>query len=431
MEALKELLDKRAKAWHDAKAILDKADAEKRELTAEENQTYERLEAEIDGLTAKIDARETGDRRRKKLSNLGDRMRDELPRQTEPSQPGLSREHTGEALTFQLRGRTITIAPGSREHERASDKYNQAMLNYLLTGEKLGMQTAVDTKGGVLASTQLSMDLIKFLDDEVFIRQLATVAPPLSNAVSLGVMSYDTDVGDADWTPEVPASDISEDDTAAFGGRELTPHLVTKLVKFSQKMVRVWPQTNSFLAGRLGYKFGVTEEKAFLTGNGNHRPLGVFVASDDGVSTGRDVTASAATSFTADDVIDWLYNLKPGHLNVATIVAHRDFIKRCRKLKDGNGQYLWQPGLQGGNPSVICERPYKTSEHAPNTYTTGQYIAIAGNWKAGYMIVDSLELAIQRLEELFSLKNQFGLLARKETDGQPVLEEAFTRLKLG
>jgi len=433
MEPLKQLLDARAKLWHDAKQILDKADAEKRELSAEDNQAYERTEQEIDALTAKIDARETQSRRRDKLDKLQGQFQEELPRQTQSSQPGTKSPSTSELLRFPLKNREFSCAPGSREHQRAGDKYRQDFLHYVVTGEKqpLGLQSAVDPKGGVLASTQMAMSLIKFLDDSVFIRTLATVLPPIPNAVSLGCPSFDTDVGDADWTPEVPASDISEDDAAAFGSRELTPHLDTKLVKFSQKMLRVGViDAESFLTGRIGYKFGVTEEKAFLTGAGNNRPLGAFVASNDGVSTGRDVTASSATAFTADDLIDCLYNLKAGHMGQSTWVGSREWVKRCRKLKDGNGQYLWQPGLQGGQPSVILERPYVMSEFAPSTFTTGLYVAIIANWKAGYWIVDSLELEIQRINELFTLKNQIGLKAMKETDGMPVLEEAFSRLKL-
>jgi HK97 family phage major capsid protein len=70
------------------------------------------------------------------------------------------------------------------------------------------------------------------------------------------------------------------------------------------------------------------------------------------------------------------------------------------------------------------------SEFAPNTFTASQYVAIVGDFKAGYYIVDSLQLEIEILTELFTLKNQQGVLGRKETDGMPVLEEAFSRLKL-
>jgi HK97 family phage major capsid protein len=90
---------------------------------------------------------------------------------------------------------------------------------------------------------------------------------------------------------------------------------------------------------------------------------------------------------------------------------------------------VWGGGIVGGNAATIMERPYRMSEYVPSTYTTGLYVAIVGDFSF-YYIADSLNLEIQRLGELFSLRNQVGLLARKETDGMPVLEEAFSRLKL-
>jgi HK97 family phage major capsid protein len=103
-------------------------------------------------------------------------------------------------------------------------------------------------------------------------------------------------------------------------------------------------------------------------------------------------------------------------------------VKRARKLKDGNSQYLWSPGLSG-QPGTILDRPYVMSEYVPDTYTTGLYVAAVGDFSY-YWIVDSLDMEIQRLDELFALKNQVGMVVRKETDGMPVLSEAFARLKL-
>ncbi len=108
---------------------------------------------------------------------------------------------------------------------------------------------------------------------------------------------------------------------------------------------------------------------------------------------------------------------------------HRDVVRDIRKLKDGNSQYLWTAGLSG-QPSTILERPFVMSEYAPNTFTTGLYLAIVGDFRAGYWIVDALSMVVQRLAELFTLKNQVGLKGSKETDGMPVLENAFARLIL-
>jgi HK97 family phage major capsid protein len=254
------------------------------------------------------------------------------------------------------------------------------------------------------------------------------VLPPIDGK-GIGVPSYDTDPGDADWTPEVPASSLTEDDGATFGKRELIPHLDTKLLRLSLKLMRSSVlDVEEFIAQRLAYKFGITEEKVFLLGTGNQQPLGLFVADANGIDTSRDVTASASTSFSADDLISVKYSVKQAYQMRGTWVLSREAVKRTRKLKDGVGQYLWTQGLSG-QPDEILDRPYVMSEYVPSTYTTGLYVALFGDISF-YWIGDSLDFETQVLNELFALTNQVGLLARKETDGMPVLAEAFARLKL-
>jgi len=70
------------------------------------------------------------------------------------------------------------------------------------------------------------------------------------------------------------------------------------------------------------------------------------------------------------------------------------------------------------------------SEYCPNTFTSGLYVGIIGDFK-NYWIADALSMRIQRLNELYSLTNQVGFVGRLESDGMPVLEEAFARIQLG
>lgn len=179
---------------------------------------------------------------------------------------------------------------------------------------------------------------------------------------------------------------------------------------------------------RLAYKFAVSEEKGFLTGNGANQPLGLFTASADGISTGRDVQTGSSTDITADGLIDALYSLKEGYMRNARWMFHRDGIKRIRKLKDSQNQYLWQPGLSNGQPNTILDKPYVMSEYVPNTFTSAKYVGIVGDLSF-YWIADALSMTVQRLVELYAETNQTGFIGRLETDGMPVLEEAFARLK--
>jgi len=240
----------------------------------------------------------------------------------------------------------------------------------------------------------------------------------------------------------------------AFGKRELTPRPLAKRLKVSNKLLRLATITGGFSADgsakgggpeglihyRLGYKFAVAQEKAFLTGNGANQPLGIFTASTRGIDTSRDIVTGSSTGFTADGLINAKYNQKVQYWSKMKWIFNRTCLQVIRQLKDGNGQYLWVPsgmgsvggysaGADGKNiGDTLLEIPVMSSEYAPNTLTTGLYAGILGDFSF-YWIADSETMQIQRLVELYAAANQTGFIARQELDGMPVLAEAFTRLK--
>lgn len=423
------LYDQRAQAVSEARQILDRADRAGRELSGDEEAHWDRINDRIDELNAEITKRERAAAATKSRPAVA------------PSKGGdgasLSITFPGYKVGDLLRGRderTIVLSPQrlNPEHRKRNEEaYKRQFLGYLATGrESLGLQVGKDTKGGYAAPFELVADLIQFLDNAVIMRQLATVLPPMATAVNIGVPTWDTDPGDADWTAEVPASSISEDDDATMGQREFMPHLLTKLVLISLKLMRsgvidVW----GLIKQRLGYVFSITEEQAFLTGSGAQRPLGVFTTSADGLPASRNVTASATTSWSGDDLINTFYNVKDQYQKNGSWIMSRQAARNTRRLKTGDGQYLWVAGF-AGQPNTILDRPLFQSEYANSTFTTGLYVAAFGDFKAGYMIADTLDFTLQELNELFARTNQVGIIGRKETDGTVVLPEALTRLIL-
>lgn len=83
----------------------------------------------------------------------------------------------------------------------------------------------------------------------------------------------------------------------------------------------------------------------------------------------------------------------------------------------------------GGSLDTLLGLPMTISEWAPNTFSTGQYVGLLGDFRR-YWIADALSMQVQRLNELYAETNQVGFIGRLETDGAPVLEEAFVRVKL-
>lgn len=297
--------------------------------------------------------------------------------------------------------------------------------------ELRALQAELDTAGGYLRPPmQFVNDLIKAVDDMVFIRQYATKYP-VASAESMGVPTLENDPADADWTTELATG--SEDSTMSLGRRELHPHPLAKRILISRKLMRSVPNAEMLVRDRLAYKFGITEEKAYLTGSGAGQPLGVFTASNLGISTSRDVsTGNTATAITSDGLKEAKYKLKAQYRQRPSTrwMFHRDAVKQIAKLKDGEGQYIWNPGIADGEPDRLLSYGVMESEYAPNTFTANQYVGMLADW-SNYWIADAMTLEFQLLNELYALTNQVGLIGRLESDGMPVLEEAFVRVQLG
>ncbi len=199
----------------------------------------------------------------------------------------------------------------------------------------------------------------------------------------------------------------------------------------SRTLLRKAPQVEQLVRERLAYRFGIVMENAYLNGDGAGKPLGVFTASAQGIPTSRDVaTGNEATTMKFAGLIAAKFALKTGYWARARWLFHRDGVKQLVSLVDGEGQFLWRESVRAGEPDTLLGLPVFMSEYAPNTFTTGKYVGIVGDW-SNYWIADALDMDLQRLDELYSESNQVGFIGRMESDGMPVLGEAFVRVKLG
>lgn len=419
-ERLKSLYHERGVAIAAAQAVHSRSIDEKRRMTAEEQAQFDALMDESDKVADEA-------RRLERLM--------ETQRQMETlREPVIGREATtGEtrvAATYTSRGRTLelgNVPVTSPETRSGMRQFVRAGLLGMSDGEKRALQADADVQGGFIRPDQeFVARLIQKVDDQVFMRRNGTVIP-MTSAESLGVPSLDADPDDADWTSELETG--NEDSAMAFGKRELRPHPIAKLLKVSNKLLRSSAiDIEGLVRDRLAYKVALPQEKGYLTGHGVNQPLGVFTASADGVPTSRDVQTGSATDFTADGLILAKYTLKPQYWPKARWLLHRDGVRRIRQLKGSDNNYLWQPGLSGGQPDQILNSPYDVSEFAPNTFTTGLYVGMYADFSF-YWIVEAMTFQLQRLNELYARTNQTGFIVRAESDGQPVLDEAFVRLK--
>lgn len=405
MSEVLKLRQERAGLIAQARAVIEAAEGEKRDLSGEEQVRYDALWSDIEN-----------------RGRRADRLERQLQMEAELGQPAgrASRpepERGGEG-------------PKSR---RATPEYARAFEGFLRTGraggalEQRDLQAGIDTQGGYLVPDQFVDELIKGLDSAVFLRQWARTFQ-VTTADDLGVPTLTADPADPVWTSELATGD--EGTSLRFGQRHLRPHPLAKRLKESRTLLRKAPQVEALVRERLTYRFAVVMENAYLTGDGSGKPLGLFTASNDGIPTSRDVsTGNEATAMTFDGLVEAKYALKSGYWARARWLFHPSGAKQLVKIQDGEKRYLWRESVRAGEPDTLLGLPVFQSDFVPSTFTTGLYVGILGDF-ANYWIVDALDMELQRLDELYSETNQVGFIGRMESDGMPVLAEAFVRVKL-
>jgi HK97 family phage major capsid protein len=330
-----------------------------------------------------------------------------------------------------------TSRRGTAEYRASFDKYLRRGESALTAAELRALQADVDPTGGyTVLPEQLAESVIKAVDNSLVMRQLATRVE-VASAQSIGVPVIDADPADADWTTELGTG--GEDSSMAFGKRELVPYPAAKKIKASSKLVRNARNAGRLIGERLANSIGRVFEKAYLTGDGAKKPLGVFTASSMGISTARDVsTGNTTTSIKAPGLLNALYSLRERYLGSPALrwLFHRDGIKQIRSLRydaatedDGLGGFLFRPAERAGESDTLLGVPVILSEYAPNTFTAGLYVGLVGDF-SHYWIADAGPILIQRLSELYAVTSQVGYIGRFEGDGMPALEEAFARVTL-
>lgn len=404
MNRIAELREERNTIVVEARKILDKADAEKRAVTGEERAKYDELMGKQADLKKQIEERDAIEQVERELAVREVRAK-----------PAAAGEKTKAELQM--------------------DGFRNWMRNEVRGGaegiaEFRDLQANTNASGGyIVPPEQFVKDLIVKLKDLVWVRKYATVIP-IAQAASLGIPTLEAEPNDADWTSEISTG--NSDTGMAFGKRKLEPHALAKNLKVSRELLRMAAiNPEGVIQDRFSYKFGVTEEKAFLTGSGAQQPLGLFTASANGIDTTRDIsTGNTTTGITFDGLMANKYGIKAQYRNKnCSWLFSRSAVLQIAQLKDNYGRYLWQPSTQVDQPDTILGFPVIESEYVPATFTTGKYVGLFGDLSF-YWIADAYDMEMQRLEELYAATNQVGFIMRKKTDGMPVLAEAFARVKL-
>lgn len=386
------------------------------------------LVTSIRALMTEFETREMPQEKKDELAKMETRF-DELNGQITKEERQLERERaTGDAAKEKEGRETET---GKEKEVRA------AFERYIREGDKnafneyRALQQDNPTQAGYLvAPEKFVFDLIKELDNSFFFRKMAKVLPALRGAQSLGYPKRTARMSRATRGTELGVP--IPDNQLSFGKREFKPKPATAEILLSRTLMRNAPEVDGIVRSEMSYAFGEMQEIEYMIGSGaNGEALGVFTPSTDGIPTSRDfATGNTSTAITFDGLQEAKFAIKNQYQPRLQWIFHRDGVKQIAKIKDLEGQYIWQPSVVADHPDRLLGKPVNMSEYAPNTFTANQYVGIIGDFSY-YWIVDSLAMELQVLTELYARSNQVDYIGRLETDGMPVLEECFARVKLG
>jgi HK97 family phage major capsid protein len=386
-----ELYEKRAKAVADARAFLDSKRGDNGALSAEDEGVYAKMEADILALGREIE-------RESKLEAIDKALERPI---TDP-------------IT------NTPLAPTDAKTGRASDEYKRdffaAMRGRPVTNV---LSEGVDADGGYTVPVEFDRTLVQALADANIMRTAANVITTAAPRKIAMVTQEST----ATWVPEngqIPESSVQ------FGQKTIDAFKLTDMVRISQELLAdSMFNLEQFLVREFARALGAAEEEAFLVGTGNGQPTGLFSATG-GADIG--VTAASANAITFDDVINLVYSLRVPYRRNASFIANDVTIGALRKLKDSNGQFLWQPSLQAGQPDRLLGYPILTSPYVP-AIAAGALPLSFGDYK-NYWIADRQGRVLQRLVELFAQNGQIGFIITERVDGKVILSEGIKLLQM-
>ena len=398
MNEIRAMREKRVKLWEAAKAFVESRKDANGTLSAEDSATYDQMEADVIRMGKEIERLE----RQEALDLEFDRPT-ARPLTDKPAAPEGKAEKTGRASDAYKAAFWRTMRDKSVPHE---------VLNAL--------QVGTDSEGGYLVPDEYERTLIESLEEENIFRRFAHIIRTSSGDRKIPIV---VSKGTASWIDEEAAYPESDD---TFGQTSISAYKLATMIKVSDELLHdsVF-DVASYIAREFARRIGAAEEEAFFTGNGTGKPTGLLHTTG-GAEVG--VTTKSATALTFDEVMDLFYSLRVPYRRNAVFMTNDATMKVLRQLKNGNGDYIWQPSVTAGTPDTILNRPVYTSTFMP-TIAAGAKAMVFGDMNY-YWIADREGRKFQRLNELYAPTGQVGFLASQRVDGKLILPEAVKVLQM-
>ena len=391
-----ELIENRNKAWNAAKAFVETRRDKDGILSEEDAKTYTEMEQKVKNYSAEIDRMQAMEAMERDLA-----LPTSAPITAKPMNGASDEEETGVK---------------SKAYRKS---FWNAMRQKVVRPEVMNaLQVGTDSEGGYLVPDEFEHTLVEALQEENIFRKLAHIIQTASGDRKIPVVASK---GTASWVDEEGSITESDD---SFGQVSIGAYKLGTLIKVSNELLNdsVFP-LEGYISKEFARRIGAKEEDSFFNGDG--KPVGIF-HSTGGAQVG--VTAASTSAITADEIIDLFYSLGAPYRKKAVWVLNDATVKSIRKLKDGNGNYLWQPALTADTPDTLLGRPVYTSTSVP-TIASGAKVIAFGDFSF-YWIADRQGRIFKKLSELYATTDQTGFVATQRVDGKLILPEAIKVLQM-
>ncbi|MBS0273738.1 MAG: phage major capsid protein [Proteobacteria bacterium] len=325
-------------------------------------------------------------------------------------------------------GETMAEPRGYRE---AKMQFNRYMRKGDGTFETKAMSVGSNADGGYVVPLEIAQTIDRVLAKASPIRALATVQQIGGNTYRKPVTTVEAASG---WVGETDSRTQTTTPTIAaldFPAMELyaMPAATQTLLDDAQVDIEQW------LANEVQIVFAEQEGAAFINGDGSAKPTGFLqstIVADASWAWGKlgYVASGADGAFASSDPADALINLayapKQGYRANGAWVMNRKTEAAIRKFKDGDDNYIWQPGVAAGQSASLLGYPVAEAEDMPDIASNSFSIAF-GDFARGYLIVD--RVGINVLRDPFSAKPYVLFYTTKRVGGGVQNFEAIKLMK--
>lgn len=408
---LKQLREKRAKLVADMRGMINVAETEDRDFTSEETGAYDALQAEKEGLDIRIGRLEGADAAEATLNVV-------VPAASRRG--GIERAGGPEASReFESMGEFLHSV-----RFRPSDQRLNFVEGVGHATDGTGMQSEMrmdnDTSGGFMVPTQLRSTLLSVRPQDALVRPRATVIeagdPPDAGITMPAIEQGGANPGNMfggmqfSWIEE--GGDKPETD-AELQAITLTPHEIAGFVTVTDKLLRNWKASASFLEGQMRSGVSAAEDYAFLRGNGVTQPLGAINA-----PAMRFINRATANTVGYVDLLTMVSRLlMRGGVPVWSMP--QSAIVPLAQMTDPEGHYIWKPGAVDGFAGTLLGYPVRWNNRAPALGTKGDIILC--DWTY-YLIKDGSGPFIAASEHVKFTQNKTVIKIFWNVDGAPWLK---------